>query len=262
MKYYVVSDIHGYYTYLKKALEDVGFFSESGECKLVVCGDLLDRGSEARELIEFMMQLLKEDKLIYILGNHEDLLVQCLQEIARGGVHEISCGMSHHYYNRTWDTLLQISEMTENEAYKNPNELVRRVLNSQFYRKLLPAGVDYYETPSYIFTHGWIPCFTKGFRPYVSYTYNSNWRKADIMDWQKARWHNGIELACKHQVIEPEKTIVCGHWHASYGHSQINHSCSEWGKDADFSPFSSKGILAIDAATSNSLKVNCVVIEE
>ena len=71
MKYYVVSDIHGYYSYLIKALEDAGFFDETEPCMLIVCGDLLDRGSEAKELIEFMVQLLEEGKLIYILGNHE-----------------------------------------------------------------------------------------------------------------------------------------------------------------------------------------------
>jgi hypothetical protein len=71
-----------------------------------------------------------------------------------------------------------------------------------------------------------------------------------------------MELACKYSIIEPNKTIVCGHWHTSYGHSFIDHSCSEWGKDADFSPFSAEGILAIDASTPDSLTVNCVVIED
>ena len=96
MKYYVVSDIHSYYTYLRKALEDAGFFDETEPSMLVVCGDLLDRGLEAKELIEFMVQLLEEGRLIYILGNHEELLVQCLQEIARG-----DSVKSHHYLNRT-----------------------------------------------------------------------------------------------------------------------------------------------------------------
>ena len=257
MKYYVVSDIHGYYSYLIKALEDAGFFDETEPCMLIVCGDLLDRGSEAKELIEFMLQLLEEGKLIYILGNHEELLVQCLQEIARG-----DSVKSHHYLNRTWDSLLQISEMDEMDAYRNPNELVRRVMQSSFYKKLLPACVDYYETANYIFVHGWIPCFIEGFRPYVKYEFNPDWRNAEVYGWRSARWLNGMELACKYSIIEPNKTIVCGHWHTSYGHSFIDHSCSEWGKDADFSPFSAEGILAIDASTPDSLMVNCVVIED
>ncbi|MBQ9749775.1 MAG: metallophosphoesterase [Clostridia bacterium] len=258
MKYYVVSDVHGYYTCLTKALRDAGFFDETEECKLVVCGDLFDRGPEAKSLIKFILQLMKDGRLIYILGNHEDLLVQCLQEISRGNADEIASGMSCHYSNMTWDTLLQISEMSESEACKNPNELVRRVMQSSFYRELLPACVDYFETPKHIFTHGWIPVFTLD----DSYTYNPDWRNADVQEWRRARWLNGMELACKHRVVEPDKTIVCGHWHTSYGHACFEHSCSEMGEDADFSPFGARGILAIDASTHRSQKVNCVVVED
>jgi serine/threonine protein phosphatase 1 len=123
MKYYVVADVHGYYSYLIKALEEAGFFDETELCKLVVCGDLLDRGEEARELVEFMMGLLKEDRLIYILGNHEDLFIQCLQEISRGEVYRIALGMSHHYRNGTWDTLLQLADMEADDAFNDPAEL-------------------------------------------------------------------------------------------------------------------------------------------
>ena len=129
MKYYVVADVHGYYTYLKQALEEAGFFEETEPCMLVVCGDLLDRGTEAKELIEFMLELLEAGKLIYVMGNHEELLVQCLQEIARG-----DSVKSHHYLNRTWDSLLQIAEMDEMEAYKCTDELVSRVMQSSFYK--------------------------------------------------------------------------------------------------------------------------------
>ena len=262
MKYYVTADVHGYYTYLKEALEQAGFFEETEPHKLILCGDLLDRGSEANQLIDFMLELDREGKLIYILGNHEYLLIQCLEEIERGGVHEIASGFSHHSSNGTWGTLLQISGMEELEAYKNPSELVRRVRNSSFYKKLLPTGIDYYETPSYIFTHGWIPCRSKGFRPFIRYSYDSNWRGADISAWKRARWHNGIELACGRGILEPDKTIVCGHWHTSYGHSKFNQKGTESGDDADFSPFYATGIIALDSCAAISKKVNCILIED
>ena len=262
MKYYVVADVHGYYTHLMRALTDAGFFSETEPCKLIVCGDLLDRGPEARELIEFMLQLLAEDRLIYVLGNHEELLVQCLQEISRGGVHRIASGMTPHTGNMTWDTLLQISEMIENDAYRFPNELVSRVSQSPLYQKLLRICVDYYETPRYIFVHGWIPCKEEGWKPYVTYTYDPEWRDGDEMQWRRARWVNGMEVGAKQCVTEAGKTIVCGHWHTSFGHSKIEGKGSEWGEDADFSPFSATGILAIDACAAVSGRINCVVIED
>lgn len=263
MKYYVVSDVHSYYTQMREALKDAGFFEETEPCKLIVCGDLLDRGPEAKQMIEFMSELLAEDRLILIRGNHEDLFTQCLLDITGGGVYEIACGMSYHYRNGTWDSLLQIGEMTGDEAYRNPDELIKRVMQSPFYQKLLPSCIDYYETENYIFTHGWIPCLTDGYGSFVIYEYNRNWRDADATDWRRARWYNGMELACVRHVTEPHKTIVCGHWNCSYGHVHFDHSCTaESGKNADFSPFRADGILAIDACTANSSVVNCVVIED
>ena len=262
MKYYVVADVHGYYTYLIRALTEAGFFAETEPCKLIICGDLLDRGSEAAELIDFMLKLSEENKLIYVLGNHEELLVQCLQEISRGGVHEIASGMSHHHHNKTWDTLLQISGMTETDAYRAPGELVRRVIRSPLYRQLLPTCVDYFETPRYIFIHGWIPCRMEGYKPYAKYIYDPEWRDADETGWSRARWYNGMELACKHRVTEAGKTIVCGHWHTSYGHARIHRVGSEWGEDADFSPFCADGIIALDACAPSSGRINCIVLED
>lgn len=262
MKYYVISDPHGYLTYMSNALRAAGFFDEKEPCKLIVCGDLLDRGYEAREITEFMLKLLKEDKLIYILGNHEDLLVDCLQQIARGGVFEIACGMSHHYSNGTWDTLLQLGEMTENEVIANPNELIRRVRASDFYKKLLSAGVDYFETENHIFVHGWIPCRIEVENFIERRRYDPEWREAGREGWRRARWLNGMDMACKEGIREDGKTVVCGHWHASYGHFKFEGHGSEWGEEADFSPFYAEGIAAIDACTAGSQIVNCIVIED
>lgn len=262
MKYYVTTDIHGYDTYLREALDKAGFFAEKEDCKLIVCGDLLDRGGEARQLVDFMIELLKDGKLIYIRGNHEDLLVQCLQQIASGGLFEIASGMSHHYHNKTWDTLLQLSAMQESEAYSYPQTLIKRVMDSPFYQILLPKAIDYFETKHYIFTHGWIPSFAEGIKPNMSYTYDKGWRDVNKTSWQRARWFNGIELACRHGVKEPGKTVVCGHWHTSYGHSQIHNKGKEFGQDADFSPFYEEGIIALDSCVAASRKLNCIVIED
>lgn len=44
-----------------------------------------------------------------------------------------------------------------------------------------------------------------------------NWRNANSEAWDFARWINGMQ-ASRDGVIEKNKTIVCGHWHCSYGH--------------------------------------------
>lgn len=257
MKYYVIADVHGFYSEMIKALTDAGFFSETEPCMVIACGDILDRGSETTKVIDFMLKLHEEGKLIYILGNHEDLLCDCMLDISRSGTVPM-----HHYHNRTWDSLLHIGGMTDGEGHRNMTELVQRVRESKYYRVLLPAAVDYFETEKYVFVHGWLPCITADWNRRLAVGFDKKWRRAEPSAWRTARWFNGMELACKKGFTAWDKTVVCGHWHASYGHSVIEKNGSEFGADADFSPFYGEGIIAIDGCTAASGIVNCIVIED
>ena len=258
MKYYVVADPHGYYTYLWTALEQTGFFRETGPCKLIVCGDLLDRGEEACKIVEFMEALMAEDKLIYIRGNHEDLFGQCLGEIAAGYSCVIASGDSKHYRNGTWSTMLQLTDIGAKDAVEIGSAFAACARATSFYQKLLPATVDYYETPNYIFCHGWIPvCFTEN-----GCAYDENWRTATPDARARSRWLNGMEMACHMNITEPGKTIVCGHYHTSYGHTHIEKKGSEWGADADHTPFCAPGIIALDSCAARSGFLNCIVLED
>lgn len=262
MKYYIVSDVHGYYTYLQEALQKAGFFAETEPCKLLVCGDMLDRGGEACKMTEFMISLLRDNKLIYIRGNHEDMLLKCLLRIAEGKASEIASGNSVHYSNGTWSTVLQLSGMTAEEAVARPEELIERVKASDYYTILLPETIDYLETEHYIFVHGWIPSIAEGVKPDFTYYYDANWREADKAYWEKARWLNGMILACGHKVRECGKTIVCGHKRTSIGHSMFHGLGTESGEGAIYTPFYDEGIICVDASAVRSGMINCVVIED
>lgn len=128
--------------------------------------------------------------------------------------------------------------------------------DTPFYKEIIPAMLDYFETEHYVFTHGWIPSIPNRDK---SYSYISSWREAGREQWNQARWFNGMDAA---QTADENKTIVCGHWHTSYGHSKYEHKGTEFGEDADFSPYYGPGIIAIDACTAFSGKVNCLVIED
>jgi hypothetical protein len=90
--------------------------------------------------------------------------------------------------------------------------------------------------------------------------YDPEWRNADLSAWQKARWHNGIDLA-RRGIVVPDKQVVCGHWHCSYGHA-LEGNGEEFGVNADYSPYYADGIIAIDACTAMSHKVNVLVIDD
>ena len=121
---------------------------------------------------------------------------------------------------------------------------------------------DYFETAHYIFTHGWIPCTAIGINPYIKeYMPVKDWRSADAAAWNNARWINGMEAAY-HGIIENGKTIVCGHWHCSFGHAHYEMDGGEFDNSPNFAPYYGKGIIALDACTPVSQKVNCIVIED
>lgn len=258
MKYYVVADVHGFYTELITALKEKGFFEDKEPRKLVVCGDLFDRGTEALRLQKFIVDLLDKDEVVLIRGNHEDLVLEYVRHIYRWMTPEVLD--THHYRNGTVETTLQLTGMDLKQAYDFPEKCYKKMQETPFFQRIIPAMVDYFETKRYVFTHGWIPCEAVGFRP-STYKYKKNWRAADKSAWELARWYNGM-AAAQQGVIEPCKTIVCGHWNCSYGHAVIEGKGTERGDKADFSPYYGKGIIAIDGCTVCSKKVNCIVIED
>lgn len=52
MKYFCVSDIHGYYDQLIDALESAGFEPDNPNHLLIACGDHFDRGRQPREVLD------------------------------------------------------------------------------------------------------------------------------------------------------------------------------------------------------------------
>ena len=261
MKYYVVSDIHSFYNEFIISLTEKGFFKDKGEHKLIICGDLFDRGLQAKELQDFIIDLIKKDEVILIRGNHEDLLIELVNNLS----YWINPNLmyTHHWRNGTVSTLLQLSDMNLMEVFANSDECQKRMKESPFFNLIVPRLKNFYETKNYIFVHGWIPCFLmgEGIKDSDIFIYEDDWRNASFSKWNKARWINGL-LAAYKGIIVKDKTIVCGHWHSSFGHATYEGKGSEFGKSAIFEPYFNKGIIAIDACTAYSKKVNCIVIDD
>lgn len=198
---------------------------------------------------QFILEQMEQDKIILIRGNHEDLFVELVTTDA---------GMpySYHKSNGTYDTALQLTGFDPVMASIRHYDFADAAKDTPFYKEIIQAMLDYFETEHYVFTHGWIPSIPNRDK---SYSYISSWREADREQWNQARWFNGMDAA---QTADENKTIVCGHWHTSYGHSKYEHKGTEFGEDADFSPYYGPGIIAIDACTAFSGKVNCLVMED
>lgn len=251
-KYFVVSDVHGFLDELLAALDEKGFDINNPEHKLVVCGDLLDRGSQAVELIEFVKSL--GDRFIYVRGNHEDLLLDCYNDL----ITHVYLGR-HHISNGTVDTICQLIGLNKFEvmSYSEKRDILLDTKILPLIYWMREKSVNYFEIGNYICVHGWIPRLR----------HPEDFKKANVLDWDRARWVNGMEAWRNPDNRVDGKTIICGHYHCSYGWSHIRQKRKEfpdknrkdWQKS--FEPFVDDGIIAIDACTAYTGIVNCIVLE-
>jgi hypothetical protein len=253
MKFFVTSDVHSFFDELMTGLSENGFDKDNKEHILCICGDLFDRGPKAMELFEFIKELQAQDRLIYVAGNHEDLLFDCMDEIRKG------CMPSyHHYSNGTVDTICQFCHEDE-WVFWNPDkrskicEVMQPVLDF-----ISDNCIDYAEIGDYILVHGWVPCY-EGL---------DDFREATSYDWEQARWLNGMDMWRNPARRVEGKTVICGHWHCSWGWSHIDQKYKEFPPYThnhfkySFQPWIKEGIMAIDACTAYSHKCNITVIEE
>lgn len=255
-KYFVTTDVHGYYDIFIDTLHKNGFDFGNPDHIIIICGDLFDRGKQAKYLLEWLL-LLPEDRLILIKGNHEDLMEDCLEQLKDKS--DISL---HHIANGTLDTVSQLTDINIYDligGIYNYNEIESKMKD---YFKLVDRSVDYYKLGNYIFVHGWVPVvFIDSYdisgelsaimTPIIKLD-------ADKKQWQSARWDNGMKMADLGAIVNG-KTIVCGHYHTGWGHKNILKTCTD-----DFECFDiyrNKGIIALDSCVAYSKQLNMLVIE-
>lgn len=73
---YIIADIHGCYTEFLELLEKIGFGDDD---ELFVLGDAMDRGPEPIKVIQ---DLMSRPNVTYILGNHDNMMLQTLRKLA------------------------------------------------------------------------------------------------------------------------------------------------------------------------------------
>ena len=86
---YVMSDIHGCYDEFQAMLKKINFNPEKDE--LIIDGDIIDRGSQNYEMLQYMVNAPKN--VTFILGNHdEDFIYYCK-------------GIKHILYEHFWEEM-------------------------------------------------------------------------------------------------------------------------------------------------------------
>ena len=256
-KVFIVSDVHSFYNQMIDALNNAGFDKNNCEHIFVSLGDLLDRGPDPLKCLQFVNSL-PEDRAIIIKGNHETLLEDCLIN---------KYFTTYDYSNGTADTVMALGNFLFLTSADQMFKFAKNNIEWLNYKKKLR---DFYDDGKNVFVHGWIPCYKNDPNTYharnVKYTFYEDWKNGN---WEAARWTNGMD-AWNQGVKLEGKTIYCGHWHTSWGNSKLHKKGPEFDnkystnpehRTACFDPFIDDGIVALDACTAVSHKVNCYVVE-
>jgi len=237
-KLFVVADIHGHYTILRQALDELGFDENNENHVFISCGDLFDRGNENLSVYKFVKGLKHK---VLIRGNHEDMLYSALES---GNLTST---------DNDNGTKLTVSELLGEDAV-NPDGSFDTALHAEKISEIkafIDSMQNHLEVGNYVFTHGWLPVLFEGYYPKIP----ENWRDASKEDWELAHIFEWQQFYSVKAVLEG-KTIVCGHRPSYLAHvfdSSREPDCT--------APFYGDGIIAIDAGTYKSGRMNVIVIE-
>ncbi len=282
MKYFVASDIHSFFSIFKQALDEAGFDKKNDEHILIILGDLLDRGDETLETIKFIKSIPKKRRIL-IRGNHEYLF----RDMVRRGKY-----LRHDNSNGTIKSLLNLNK--EESMFTFDYCINTKVTKD--YIKWIESDdwVNWYELDlpeeKFTFVHAFIPLSNKANLPaYYAEPHNLEYNK----DWRTTSTQKEIEdstWGCPWKLFDaglfPEdRTLVCGHWHVGaddvsrsfWAHysamnlisekklteEEIENNWSILSRSASRNYiFRGEKIIALDACTAYSGKVNVMVIDE
>lgn len=259
-KLFVVSDVHGHYQEMINALEQAGYDEDNENHLLISCGDEFDRGGQSLAVYVYLSRLQREGKAIVLKGNHSSFLIDYLYGInlspfnyLHNGTDETLADFLHQTKPfETWCVLKNIDEPTYGDFAEWISE-AKKEINKEYPELLewLDTRPYYYETEDYIFTHGAIDGTCEDWHfPKKDY-------KGRFMDWDACMWDDGSFFDS--DITNTDKTVVVGHfgtYHLRkmyYLKSEDPHSIlkREDGK-----------IIAIDATTALTKRVNVLVIED
>lgn len=259
MKYFIVSDVHGFYDELIKGLEEVGFDSSNPEHIFVSLGDLFDRGDKSYECLQFVNGLTNK---ILICGNHEN----CMQDaILRKHFKSYD---SHNKTDKTCWEFYKHSHPDEEISDVSETDVLRWLETYDDLNKYFGCLKDYHIIGNNIFVHGWVPYWCRTI---------ADVKRADWVDWYDAVWENGASCWYNYGKIKTDDsefarvvTVFCGHVHSWFANHKYHHSgVVEFIPETndvktellDNKPFIDDGIVNLDSYTRATHNVNVYILE-
>jgi Calcineurin-like phosphoesterase len=165
-----IGDIHGCATALRALIEVI---QPKTDDSLITLGDCVDRGPESRQAIEMLLQLREKCRLIPLLGNHEEMMLNVLDGKPQP------------------DDWMQCGGAATAESYRGADGKIRPIPEEQV--DYVRTWGDYFETNSHFFVH-------------AGYEFE---RPLSQQHWRTMRWQS-LKFGIPEPHISG-KTAVVGH---------------------------------------------------
>jgi len=249
-KYFAFSDTHGCFTELQTALAKAGFEKDNVNHILIGVGDYFDRGSENKEMLEFLYDMFKKGRLQHILGNHDEMLLDFITGKDDGMFNAMNNGMDKTIANFSGFRLdvilyrMQYQDLVIEKIKENHPYLL----------EFLKAAKHEINIGKYKFTH-------------AGYTHVNKYSPWELPTrWEVDNWSNTpywIDSFKNGDKFDPLTTYVFGHWHATLLHDDfIGAEFNEFGrKKKHHTTFVFENFIGLDACTNLSGFVNILTFE-
>ena len=145
--FYVISDIHGHYDSLITALKASKYDESNPFHTLIVLGDLFDRGTQSKEVLDYLYPLSHNGRTYMITGNH-DLFVR---DLLSGKYDRVQFNIEHNGFQDTLESLVGRKLQSDFVIDAISHEIA---LKYPYLLKWLEGFLPYLELGDYIFVHG------------------------------------------------------------------------------------------------------------
>ena len=155
----------------------------------------MDRGKEAVEMQDFILELMRKEEVILIRGNHEDLFRDFL-------LLDDCRYMEPHVSNGTYGTALQLSRFDMTQAMIMPDTFAKRLTRTPYFETIMPAmGNSLRPASTYSFTDGYRHSVRDGISTVLSPTGGAHpWKNGKRPDGTMA-WMLSEHLARKRPLF-------------------------------------------------------------
>lgn len=218
----VISDIHGEIEKFEQLLEEAQY--DAKQDQLILLGDYVDRGLNARAVIEKVKEL-KEDGALVLKGNHEDMMIKALTTT------DEERSWNHWVKRNGGDKTLYSYGFVEEDIMVNEKDFRKPILQSRVLEehvKFIQKLDHYIETEEYIFVHAGVEPLKRvsECEPYT-------------LMWIRNEFHS---------EYSGEKVVVFGHTETKTLHG--NDNCNVY--------FGNNCIIGIDGGAVYGGQLNCL----